>query len=282
MSNIFTHITSAARRITSPESPTAATLINNLNAPASPSVVAIPTRNADSVDGHASEQASVAVAHDLHCTLTIGEAQALFTTHLRRPLSQRSLQRYCANGTIAAQLISHSQGKEWLLNETSLLRFIEKYPITLTEHPSATVPAPAPTPEPKHVGAVAPIAPQPTPTAPPVRDKHQDIGDASDDSDDFVDPSETGEPRRLGEILIENARLTALLEGNTALIEQLKQHDARTHDDFVHSRELVTKLTDDVRDINSQMLDTMLKMSKGSQALLSSDDETTTAATRRR
>ncbi len=116
-----------------------------------PTVVAIPTIGAATDDtaatrseDRATEQIIDAVTHDRQCTLTIGEAQDMFRKLLRRPLSERSLQRYCSAGAILSQLISHSQGKEWLLNETSLIRFIERYPITLTEAPTAiTAHAPA-------------------------------------------------------------------------------------------------------------------------------------------
>lgn len=281
-------------------------------------IVAIPTRTIDSASGdindNIAEQVMDAVANDLHCTLTIGEAQDLFRRNLRRPLSERSLQRYCNTGAIAAEMISHSQGKEWLLNEASLLRFIERYPITLTpgdatdagdgaapahrasrsgDATSTTTPArkskdlefqsvdtdakasakSSNTPAHGDAGPTddapkgAPVTAQTVATdAAPAAD----IDDTTDDTtatDDFADPSTSGERRHLGDILIENARLTAIIEGKTELISTLKLHEERTHEDLVQSRTLVSKLTNDVRDINAKMLDTMLTMAQGKKSL---------------
>lgn len=303
-------------------------------------IVAIPKATGANINDSVAKQVRDAVEHDRQCTLTIGEAQDLFRRSLRRPLSQRSLQRYCNSGTIAAEMISHSQGKEWMLNEASLLRFIERYPITLTEyvtqpqtqnvtphptaHPARQRVAPLATetqtplhhavadsadgaPSAPHKTAAKTKTPAPNPATSPANasDKpaansdtlhdtllntthtgpdngnttRDDTNDTDGgDTDDFASPAEAGEKRRIGDLLIENARLTALLEGNSELIQTLKLHEERTHEDLKHSRTLISKLTDDVRDINSQMLDTMLNMATGRQLLPGSNPAQDTTA----
>ena len=303
-----------------------APIINDMAAVASPGVVVIP--NDIAAGATATEQALDAMAHDRECKVTIGEAQLMFKTLLRRPLSQRSLQRYCANGTIAAQLYSHSQGKEWLMNETSLIKFIERYPITLTNdtaaHAATSAAADeadqAPESDASHrpdKGVATPAAQaaveQATPTAKqtsketakdtavgkgspvdptPVSETTKMPGGAKSDAvnsdpshadDEFIDPTEVvGESRRLADILIENARLTALLSGKAETIEILKSHGDQMHQQMKESNALSAKLTTDVVKIASQMLHTMEKIgTAGRVAALPEAPETETPVSMR-
>ena len=66
-----------------------------------------------------------------------------------------------------------------------------------------------------------------------------------------------GEKRRLGDVLIENSRLSALLEGKEEVIGTLKSHDSHMRHELSESKTLISKLTSDVTKIASQMLHTM-------------------------
>lgn len=91
------------------------------------------TSPSDASDIAASGDASVAgitaVADDLAYTLTVGQALEFFVVARRKPPSQRSIQRYCIEGRLAAQKIRTSYGAEWLINESSLARLIEAEPV---------------------------------------------------------------------------------------------------------------------------------------------------------
>ena len=230
MTNIFNVFgrAGASSTLTTPSSVAspAVPLVNDSAADRLSRAVAIARPTAGSVALAATAQVSDAIAHNRQYTLTIGEAQQLFVKCLRQPLSERSLQRYCQAGAIAAELVTHSQGKEWLINEPSLLRFIERRPITVADNSA-------------------------TPTRSIARQ------DDSDAADDYVKASEIGEPRRLADLLIENARLLALLEGKTELVGTLKSHEAQVRDDLKDANQLVRELTGDVKHIASQMLQTM-------------------------
>jgi hypothetical protein len=251
-----------------------------------PSVVALSTPDVAVAGSETSEtnqstlaQVASAIAHDRQCSLTIGEAQRLFSQNLRRPLSERSLQRYCASGAIVAQLVSHSQGKEYLLNEPSLLAFIKSRPVQL-----ADAPTPVDAPRVTELHDVREVLHKPviiaTPLAtaqpalpdsfenaeiqPPtheIKSQGTDVAPeasaASADNDDYADPAHIGDSRRLGDILIENARLTALLEGKDDVIGVLKSHDAHLREQLTQSTTLTTRLTGDVVTIATKMLSTM-------------------------
>lgn len=235
---------------------------HNATTSASSPIIAIPATASPT----ARQQVERAIAHDRTCTMTIGEAQDQFRRHLRRPLSKRSLQRYCQNGVIDAQLISHSQGKEWLLNESSLTAFILKYPITFSDGAEPTEAMPAhrlapqpPDPMPASVGAVAEASNVVVPTPGPA-------------DDDFAPATEVGEARRIGDLLIENARLMAIIEGKKELIDRLQLHDDRMHAQLTRAQALTEKLTDDVTNVSARMLDTMQKMATARYMLPPTDD----------
>ena len=206
--------------------------------------------------GDADAQIADAIAHDRHCTLTIGEAQQVFLTHKRQPLAARTLQRYCQNGAIQAQLISHSQGKEWLINEASLVEFILKRPFTLTSPvPGAPSVETEPTPaDPSAASAVTPPPAPPagadTPAASAVKGPTTLVEPEVDEV--FAAPHEVGERRRLSDVLIENARLTATLEGRDAVIAELKDDQKFLREEVRENR----TLRDYMKQISDKMLDT--------------------------
>ena len=93
------------------------------------------TVSSDASDASASPVA--ALANDLKYTLTVEQGRSIFAANQRKVPAVRTLQNYCVEGRIAAKKISTSYGQEWLLNETSLLAFIENEP-QLTAAPQAT------------------------------------------------------------------------------------------------------------------------------------------------
>jgi hypothetical protein len=265
------------------------------------SVVAAPT-SATGDAATASAHAEDAVTHNLKYSLTIGEVQDLFRRLRRHPLSARSLQRYCQSGALAAQMASHNQVNEWVVNEASAVRFIEQRPISLTDAPASptladmratpvATPSPRATPLPDVVDVVLTPREISKITASATPDPFDAIRaggaihiashahanhpvDGSGDDSDYAEDINVGETRRIGELLIENARLTEKLAGCERLIETLQTYDVRSHERSTQDRALISKLTEDVRSINTQMLDTMLKMSTARYMLPENDEPT--------
>ena len=283
MPNIFKLFTSPAQ--------SAPSSIADIRPADQPTVVAIPTAAVGDTRS-ATEQIQNAIAHDLQCTLTIGEVQTLFLTHRRRPLSKRSLQRYCQNATIAAQMVTLSQGKEWLANEASALAFVNRYPIiTLANQPAPFVHdvedvappdastnddadvTPDPLPPPPTFAPVDPDVAAPTPIPSLVNEMKRTL-----QHDEFAAPGEIGDSRRIGELLIDIARLEARVKGYEDLIDTLKLQDTRNYERSTRDSALITKLTDDVRGINSDILNTMLQLRE--RAVLTSADDADIRRTR--
>lgn len=180
-----------------------------------------------------------ALANDLTYTLTVGQARELFAAHSRKVPAERTIQTYCGDGILAAQKIRTSFGAEWLINEESLLEFIAQQPIV-----TAAVPA---TPA-KHEIAV----PLHTATASPAV---SDAGDAA-----AAQASLIGERRTLAEVLIENAKLLAQIEGKEQAIKGKEETIAELKDDRAFLREEVREARQqrkDIKDIASRMLTTM-------------------------
>ena len=67
-----------------------------------------------------------ALANQLKCTLTVEQARQLFAHHGRKVPAVQTLQNYCTEDAIAAEEIRMTYGAEWLINEASLLAFIEQ------------------------------------------------------------------------------------------------------------------------------------------------------------
>lgn len=275
MINIFKNIRNTATPDTTSIPAQSAPIIKEETASEQPSVVAIPPAEDTSIAGSASDQVKDAMAHNRECKLTIGEAQDTFRRLLRQPLSRRSLQRYCQSGVIYSVMMSHSQGSEWMVNETSLINFIEKRPITLTQQSTPVAPitatsTPKDTVEKENNADIDAFVAAPTARSEPSTQAKPDIGD---DSDDYAELTDPGETRRIGELLIENARLLAIIDGHRELIETLKTHDTRSHEEVIHSRQLISKLTDDVRDTSAQMLDTVRQMATARFMLPTTNDD---------
>lgn len=181
-----------------------------------------------------------ALANELAFTLTVGQARALFTDHGRKVPAERTLQHYCIEGTIAAQKIPTTYGAEWLINEASLLAHIDRQPII-----TAAIPA---SPTSHDVAAVNNGA---TATS-----AASDAGDAS--HADVAAP--IGERRTIADVLIENARLLATIDGKEQVIRGKDETIGELKDDRGFLRDEVREARQqrkDVKDIASRMLEAM-------------------------
>jgi hypothetical protein len=181
-----------------------------------------------------------ALANDLTYTMTVGQARELFAHRGRKVPAERTLQNYCVERQIASEKIRTSYGSEWLINEASLLAFIERQPIIAT--------APAATPAP-HEDAT-PRKDTPATTA------DSDAGDAA--AAHAAAP--IGERRTLADVLIENAKLLATIEGKDQVIAGKDETIAELKDDRGFLRDEVREARQqrkDVKDIASRMLDAM-------------------------
>jgi hypothetical protein len=233
-----------------PTPPPASPLYQNPANIQSDTVVAVAPTVVTGVMSEARHDATIALAHDLKFTLTIGQAQDMFRSLRRRPPSERSIQRYCNDKLIMGQLIHTSFGREWLLNEHSLIRYIETLP--LTNIVSDTVATQVPPP------------PQASPTVPfvaqPARDtvasgdagiaKSQDMTPVTT-AGSTVDP--VGERRTLADVLIENSRLLAVVEGKDAQIAEMKDEQAFMREEVRDAR----TMRRDVTAISTKMLDVL-------------------------
>jgi hypothetical protein len=201
-------------------------------------------------NGDAGDATLTALADDLEYTLTVGQALELMIAAGRKAPSERSLQRYCIEGRLAAKKIRTIFGAEWLINETSLAQLIEIEPIVTGDAGDA------------NSSDAATLA---TPT-PPIVNSHEpdtsgngDAGDASHLS--MATP--IGEKRTIAEVLIENARLLAQVEGRDAIIHELKEDRSFLREEVREGRQT----RDDVKSIAEQMLDTLKTMAIGRLAM---------------
>ncbi len=78
-------------------------------------------------------------------------------------------------------------------------------------------------------------------------------------------PTPTGETRTLAEILIENARLLAQVEGRDAIIAELKEDRSFLREEVREGR----RTRDDVKNIAERMLDTLKTMAVGRLSMTS-------------
>ncbi len=178
-----------------------------------------------------------AVANDLTYTLTVGQARAMFASEGRKVPAERTLQNYCIEGAIAAQKIRTSFGSEWLINEASLLAHIAHQPIVTSAAlaPHATHDLAAPRNDATATTAIS------------------DAGDAP-----VAVP--VGERRTLADVLIENAKLLATIDGKDQVIRGKDETIAELKDDRGFLRDEVREARQqrkDVKDIASRMLQTM-------------------------
>jgi hypothetical protein len=79
---------------------------------------------------------------ELEYTVTITEAQALILEARRKPPSERSMQRYCndENHVLRGMKVSTTTGQEFLINKTSLDKFIITLPLQLRVSNVSSVP----------------------------------------------------------------------------------------------------------------------------------------------
>jgi hypothetical protein len=190
--------------------------------------------------GDASATPVAALVNDLAFTLTVGQARALFANRGRKVPAERTLQSYCIEGTIAAQKIRTTYGAEWLINEVSLLAHIEQQPVIS----GATAATPAPQDD---------AAPRSIATA---TTAFSDAGDASP----AQLPVSVGERRTLADVLIENAKLLATIDGKDDVLRGKDETIAELKDDRGFLRDEVREARQqrkDVKDIASRMLDAM-------------------------
>ncbi len=187
-----------------------------------------------------------ALADDLEYTLTAGQALGRFAAAHRKVPSLRTMQRYCIEGRVAAQKIRTTYGSEWLINEASLARLIAAEPIMAAVAGDADA------------GDMATTA---TPVVHPPLFVAADTtanGGAGDAGDDIMAPP-AGERRRLSDVLIENAKLLAEVEGRDAMIAEMKEDRNFLREEVREAR----KTRDDVKNISERMLDTLKTMAIG-------------------
>jgi len=193
--------------------------------------------------GVASDAKVAALEDGLKYTLTALEAIERFGKARRRQPSLRSIQRYCDEGTIRGTKIKTTFGQEWLINEESLLRHIESLPIEAA------------------VGGVAGDAnPPPKPQIPnKVPAATNDNGDASvARAGELATPPK--ETRVLADVLIENAKLLATLEGKDEVLRERNTLVEELRDDRKFLREELTEARTtrgDVKEIAQEMLRTL-------------------------
>ncbi len=215
--------------------------------PATPVPSIVPSHQPDTTDsGDAGVATLTALADDVEYTLTVAQALERFVLAGRKPPSGRSIQRYCDERQLASKKIRTSFGSEWLINESSLLRLIEAEPIVTGD---ASV-------------AIRSDKPSPATPIPSIVPSHQpdttDSGDAGDASRASMSPL-VGERRTIAEVLIENAKLLAQVEGRDAIIEELKEDRSFLREEVREGR----KTRDDVKNIAERMLDTLKTMAVG-------------------
>jgi hypothetical protein len=200
----------------------------------------------DTTDTGVASVASVAeltaLADSLEYTITVGQAVERFVAAKRKPPSTRSIQRYCVEGQLAAQKIRTIFGAEWLINERALARLIESEPIVTGDASVAVAVETASPAAPTNV-----IAPNHTSDEPLV-------GVAS-----VAMATPIGERRTIAEVLIENARLLAQVEGRDAIITELKEDRSFLREEVREGR----RTRDDVKNIAERMLDTLRSMAIG-------------------
>ena len=217
--------------------------------------IEIPTPDT-TANGDAGADSMTALADDLEYTLTVGQALEWFAKARRKIPSERSVQRYCIDGQLAAQKIRTTYGSEWLINETSLAELIEAQPVISAAASVATGADMAP-PESPILETLKIIAPDTTAS-----------GSASDAVVRTMAAPE-GERRSIAEVLIENARLFAQVEGKDAIIEELKEDKNFLREEVREAR----KTRDDVKNIAERMLDTLKTMAIGRLASTPLRDE---------
>ena len=229
----------------------------NMAPPPAPETPTAQNHTADtSASSDAGDATMTAIADDLQYTLTVGQALERFAAARRKVPSERSVQRYCIDGQLAAQKIRTTYGSEWLINQASLEKLIAAQPEISAVASDATSPDMAP--------PATPLVQKPQIIAPDT----SAIGGASDAVVKTMAAPE-GERRSIAEVLIENARLFAQVEGKDAIIEELKEDRSFLREEVREAR----RTRDDVKNIAERMLDTLKTMAIGRLASAPLRDE---------
>ena len=227
-------------------------------------------------------------------TLTIGEASSLMHAKRCKFASNRKVQRMCKNGVIDCHKLSTTRnGKpisEWLVNETSLLNHIEnneiKWDVGVGVTPIASGNANRP---PNSDGDAIDTVDhgKSVELSPDVVAMPDRLGDASGamhhsnneaiPADAMATPVENGdatveligETRSLASVLIENARLTAQLQGTQNLIEEVRDDKKFLREELVEAR----AGRKDVTAIAQRMLETLETIAIGGKLMQPHQDQ---------
>ena len=194
-------------------------------------------------NGDASGATLTALADDLEYTLTVGQALERFVAAKRAAPSGRSIQRYCIERRLASQKIRTVFGSEWLINESSLARLIESEPVVTGDASVAVGTA---------MAATATLIPSPA----NIREDDTVDGGVVSVATRATMATPEGERRTIAEVLIENARLLAQVEGRDSIIIELKEDRTFLREEVREGR----RTRDDVKNIAERMLDTLKTM----------------------
>jgi hypothetical protein len=188
---------------------------------------------------------TAALAHNLKYTLTVGQVRQLFATRRRKIPSERSIQRYCIDRELASDKIRTTYGMEWLINEESVAEFIERQPAI--ESGDAGDANSTDTTE-----VASPIVTKP-------HNSDADTATMASPATPILEHSSLpiGERRTITEVLIENAKLLAQLDGRDELIAEI-----RSDKSFLKS-ELSKRDDAGIKQLAQQMLQTLETMAVG-------------------
>ena len=198
--------------------------------------------DATTARGDASDAAATQAAlvdHRIY-NLTVPQAQELFAKHNRRVPAARTIQNYCAEGFVAGEKVPTASGAEWLINDESLVTFIRSKPeVTNSAAPDSAAAEPPPEPMAANVSEPTAVEPEKVTEAP------------------------VGETRTVAQMLVENARLAAELEGTRTVIAGKDETIAELKSDREFLREEIKdkrRLNQDLKDITSQVLELLDNM----------------------
>ena len=187
--------------------------------------------------------------------LTVGEALEVFPASRRKQPSIRTLQRCCQEGRFDCYKLKTTRNgnpvHEWIINGTSLRRFIQTKPEETVDMPLAT-PATFGDAEPESKTETSGVA-KPDVIATPERvddaafdpglprtpDTKPGVTATLDGTDDA-----NGEQQSRVALLIENAKLTARMDAQEDLIGELREDKKFMREQIVHQRGNDTLMAD--------------------------------------
>ena len=229
-------------------------------------------------------------------SLTIGEASSLMHIERCKFASNRKVQRMCKEGRIDCWKLSTTRNgqpvAEWLVNETSLRNHIDKHEIKWDGNEAKSAPAThldngnANTAPDGFGNATNVLAVQNKPVVPPnalampnqngnasghtnsdARNGKHRANNGEDMAMPIVDGDaidrEIGETRSLASLLIENARLTAELEGKRELETEMRDEKLFLREELKEAR----AGRKDVAAIAERMLETLETIATGGKLL---------------